>query len=108
NVCGFISEVVYENRLESWENCARQEIKIAGRTETGIRYLPVEHVGNAQRSIEEAKTVRAEAERLLTGGLYTDCYGVTRPLEPTDMMVVAPYNAQVRCLRETLQPGIEV
>ena len=32
----------------------------------------------------------------------------TRPLTPADILVVAPYNMQVRCLRERLPAGVEV
>jgi hypothetical protein len=38
----------------------------------------------------------------MLGGDYTDAKGRTRPLRESDFMVVAPYNAQVRCLREAL------
>jgi uncharacterized protein len=33
--------------------------------------------------------------------------GTTRPLEPADILVVAPYNAQVQCLRAALPAGVE-
>lgn len=41
-------------------------------------------------------------ERLLDGGSFTDVNGHTRPLTPADILVVAPYNMQVRCIRERL------
>jgi uncharacterized protein len=44
----------------------------------------------------------------MLGGDYTDAGGQTRPLGEDDFMVVAPYNAQVRCLRELLPPGVRV
>jgi len=39
----------------------------------------------------------------MRGGSWTGRDGVTRPLEGTDFMVVAPYNIQVRQLRQTLR-----
>ena len=45
---------------------------------------------------------------LLAGGTFTDVEGNTRPLTPADILVVAPYNMQVRCLRERLPAGVEV
>jgi hypothetical protein len=44
----------------------------------------------------------------LHDGLFTDADGPTRTLTAADILVVAPYNMQVRCLREALPPGIEV
>ena len=37
-----------------------------------------------------------------------DADGVTRPLTLDDVLVVAPYNAQVRCLRERLPTGARI
>ena len=37
-----------------------------------------------------------------------DRAGVARPLTASDILVVAPYNMQVRCLRDRLPPGVEV
>jgi superfamily I DNA and/or RNA helicase len=39
----------------------------------------------------------------MRGGWWTNRDGATRPLGQSDFMVVAPYNAQVRCLRRALQ-----
>jgi len=39
----------------------------------------------------------------MLGGAWTDRHERTAPLTQTDFMVVAPYNAQVRRLRETLE-----
>ncbi len=103
DVCRFVSEVVYEGRLHSAEECARQGTAFG----TGIRYVPVEHEGNRQASAEEAEAVAAEIGRML-GGEWTDARGVTRPLGEADFLVVAPYNAQVRRLRAVLPEGVRV
>lgn len=102
DVTAFVSEIVYEGRLRSAEQCARQGTSFG----TGIRYVPVEHEGR-RRSSEEAEAVAAEIARM-AGGDYTDARGRTRPLRHDDFMVVAPYNAQVRCLREALPRGVRV
>jgi uncharacterized protein len=47
-------------------------------------------------------------DQLLATGRFTDSDGTTRPLRPADIMVVAPYNVQVRCLREALSSGVQV
>jgi uncharacterized protein len=46
--------------------------------------------------------------RALLEGAYTDAAGRTRPLAPADIMVVAPYNEQVRRLRQRLPDGVRV
>ena len=48
-----------------------------------------------------------EIERLLRH-TFTEHPKAPRPLTSADVMVVAPYNAQVRLLRETLPDGVEV
>jgi uncharacterized protein len=70
--------------------------------------LPGEHRHNTQQSPEEAEAIAAEVRMLLSGGKVTDRDGVTRPLTASDILVVAPYNMQVRCLREALPDDVEV
>src|SRR5204862_7621356 len=41
-------------------------------------------------------------------GRYTKASGETVNVSPEEIMVVAPYNAQVRCLRERLPEGVRV
>jgi predicted RecB family nuclease len=103
DVCRFISSAFYEDRLESAPGCEAQGSSFG----TGLRYVPVEHVGNSTSSEEEAAAIYAEIERLLAG-TWTDSEGVTKPLRPEDLMVVAPFNAQVKLLTEQLQPGVAV
>ena len=98
DVCRFISEVVYDGRLEGVPEVARQDTAFG----TGLRFLPADHQGNTSASTEEASAV-AEAIRRMRGGSWTDRHGETRPLGEGDFMVVAPYNAQVRRLREALE-----
>jgi hypothetical protein len=63
-----------------------------------IRFLPVDHTGRRQGSRQEAKAVAAEIDCLL-GTQYRDEHG-ERKLVPNDFVVVSPYNAHVRCLRQ--------
>jgi superfamily I DNA and/or RNA helicase len=67
----------------------------------------VEHSGHRQASPEEARVVADEIERLL-GTPCRDEDG-ERSLEPKDIVVVAPYNAHVRRLREQIpNPHIRI
>jgi superfamily I DNA and/or RNA helicase len=108
DVCRFISQAMYEGRLESFAGCAEQRIDAPGElTGTGVRYVEVTHEGNTRASIEEAERIKGLIEDLLKGRyLRTD--GTDDRIEPKDIMVVAPYNAQVRCLREHLPDGVRV
>jgi uncharacterized protein len=107
-VCGFISTLAYDGRLESVHGRERQRIDSPGLSGSGLRFIPVEHAGNAQQSPEEAAVIAREVDRLLDGGTFTDAEGLRRRLEPADILVVVPYNMQVRCVAETLPPGVEV
>lgn len=60
----------------------------------------LEHRGNSVQSVEEAEAI-VELMRSLMGRSWRSKDG-TRPLEPTDVLVVAPYNAQVSLLLKTL------
>ena len=73
----------------------------------GLRWLPIEHQGCSSRSVEEAIAVIKIYESLL-GKTFTDKHGVTRPIEPKDIFVIAPYNAQVRELRQRIQSSAVV
>src|SRR5262249_25020730 len=95
DVCEFISEAFYEGRLRPHERTARQRVGPGGFVEgTGIRFVAVSHEGNRARSREEADLV-ADAIRSLVGRSWIDQKGVTRDLTIDDVLVVAPYNAQV-------------
>jgi uncharacterized protein len=103
DVCRYISSAFYEDRLESAEECAAQGSSFG----TGLRFVAVAHDGNSTSSEEEAAAIKTAIERLL-GGTWTDSEGVTRPITPGDVMVVAPFNAQVKLLTERLQDGVSI
>jgi predicted RecB family nuclease len=96
-ICAFVSEVVYESRLQSHASCANQVVTIDGVRENGIRFVAIEHEGNSQASDQEAEWIATEMRRMLRG-TFTNCDGVTSPLRPSSFLVVAAYNAQVRHL----------
>ena len=103
DVCAFVSTTSYEGRLHSAEECVAQGTSVG----TGLRFLPVEHEGNRGSSVEEAERVAEQVERLV-GETWTDANGVERPIRYEDVLVVAPYNAQVRCLRRKLPERVRV
>lgn len=109
DVCEFVSDLMYDGRLYSAPGRERQRVDASGElTGTGLRWLPVEHKGRSQSSPEEADRIAEAIEPLLSGAAYTDADGVEHPLAPKDILVLAPYNAQVRCLQERLPSGVRV
>jgi uncharacterized protein len=107
DVCRFISDQVYEGRLTSHPDTARQAVAGAAFPPAGAFWVPVPHEGNAQIAPEEVAAIQAAARELLTGA-WTEKDGSTRPMRQSDIIVVAPYNAQVNALREALPEGIRV
>jgi uncharacterized protein len=113
SVCRFISESIYEGRLGSHPDCARQKITVPPgangliTNETGIVFSGVEHDGDIQQSDEEVERVKAIYDELL-GRPYTAKDGSTRPLALEDFLFIAPYNAQVRALQAALPAAARV
>jgi len=110
DVCAFTSELFYERRLTSRPENAKQCLNAGNPLGgTGLRFAPVEHSGNQNESQEEVERVAATVDNLLrTGATWTDKKGETRALGPQDILIVAPYNAQVSALAEKLPAGSRV
>ncbi len=108
DICWFVSQHSYDGRLQSAPGCEQQAITSGGLSGSGLRFISVDHRYNSQQSPEEAQLIAAEVKQLLRTGAVTDCDGKTRPLTPADILVVAPFNMQVRCLRDVLPDGVEV
>ncbi|AZW30935.1 AAA domain protein [Bordetella bronchiseptica GA96-01] len=111
-ICGFISEAIYDGRLRAAPATAAHRLLLdeaAGRElpAHGIRYLPVPHDGNTQSSREEAARV-AELCALLLRQRHVDEAGAPAPLTLDDILFVAPYNVQVNTLRAALPDGARV
>ena len=103
-ICSFNSELFYEGKLEAEEDCKRQLITSDGPISgTGLRYLPIKHQGNTSASIEEADAVANLVEQILASGAqWTDRNGVVHDVTKDDILVIAPYNAQVFEIQQRL------
>ena len=104
DVCDFTSEVFYEGRL-TWEpSLARQDlVGVPPANGTGVRWLPVQHAGDATESIAEARVIADLVGELLdTGATWTDRHGETKAIRLEDVVIVAPYNAHVERLSKVL------
>ena len=112
DVCRFISDAVYDGRLEAEPGNARQCLLLAAAAHealrpTGVRFLPVDHDGCSQRSEREAEVVRALYASLLQQR-FVDRQGVEHPLGVPNILVVAPYNQQVNWLKRVLPDDARV
>jgi uncharacterized protein len=102
-LCAFTSQAYYERRLDHAPVCETRSLAVGN----GPWLLAVDHQGCSQMSWAEAGAVAAQIRGLL-GTPFTDGDGSTRPLRAGDVLVVAPYNAQVRALRAKVPDGVRV
>lgn len=96
-VCAAVSALSYEGRLRSHECAAKRRLD---GYPPGVHVSPVAHQGNSTESPEEADAIVAQIGELL-GRSWTDERG-SRPLSAADVLVLAPYNAQVTLIRRRL------
>jgi predicted RecB family nuclease len=97
-VCAPVSTLAYEGRLQSYDHVTAAR-RLAGLP-PGLHVLRVRHEGNSIESPQEAETI-VTLIRSLVGSAWTTEHG-TRPLNGADVLVLAPYNAQVLLLRRHL------
>jgi len=103
-ITSFTSEVYYEDRLVSVPGLENQAILgSANYSGSGLVHVPVEHEGNTSKSKEEVEVVANIVDELLDGSvLYRDKDGIESIVTVGDILIVAPYNAQVAILSERL------
>jgi predicted RecB family nuclease len=105
-ICYFTSELFYDGRLQPRPGLEHQTIVGTALAGSGLRFVAVEHSGNQSDSPEEAAAV-ADIVAELLGAHYVDAASVSRPITLDDILIVAPYNAQVAALKEAV-PGARV
>jgi uncharacterized protein len=108
NICRFTSELFYESRLKPRESLQGYVIEGHPWVEgAGLWYVPVEHAGNRNSSAEEVEAIAKIVEGLLRSDVRWYGGRESRSLLPDDILIVAPYNAQVSDLLGRL-PGHRV
>ena len=111
DLCAFTSEAFYEGRLEPEAHLSRQTVlggsgPIEG---TGPRFASSPSVDADSESPEEADAVAMLARSIVeTETRWTNEDGVTRPVDWDDILIVAPYNAQVGAIARRLPPKARV
>ncbi len=111
-VCQFISDAIYDGRLqpESLTSCRsihrgpEQTNRVARIA--GLLYVPVDHEARTYESEEEAVAIQEIIQELLRHSLQLGAEPA-RPIGLEDILIVAPYNLQVRKLR-SIMPGARI
>jgi uncharacterized protein len=102
-ITAFTSELFYRGELEARAETHAQQLTVAGApVEPGLQLDLVTHRHNTRSSTEEAARVVELCRHYLGHGQFTDREGTTGPMRASDLRVVAPYNAQVRTIRDAL------
>ena len=109
-VCTFISELFYDNRLVARAENRTQRLNTNDLLDgAGLRFVPVEHFGNQTESPEEVERITELINNLLENRVtWTNKDGQTLALDLQEILVVAPYNAQVSALSRRLPAGTHV
>ncbi len=105
SICKFISSRVYENRIKSIESNDKRIIELADnkilKKSFGIQYIALDHSGNEQSSMEEVLKIK-EIVRTLLSSKRINSHGERVDVEKGDILIVTPYNHQVRLLSDNL------
>ena len=113
DVCRFISDAVYDGRLEPEPKNANQTLVLGAKPHpalqpTGVVFWSMDHAGCAQKSTEEAQEIERIYQSLLKQASWIDREGKKRRVTPDDILVVAPYNMQMKLLQRTLPANARV
>ena len=104
DICALTSELFYEGRLNPHAGLERQMVNSSSRiTGTGLRFVPVRHHGNQNSSEEEAELIRLLVNEILESRTtWVNQKGEEKLIGFDDILIVAPYNAQVFELQQRL------
>lgn len=103
-IAEFTSEIFYNNKLKALPELSNQKISGGSLFDgEGLFYVPVPHDGNQNRSDEEILKIEAIVENLMKQGRWSDERSVSHRITAKDILVVAPYNAQVDGLKAKLK-----
>jgi uncharacterized protein len=108
--CSPASEQYYDGRLESEPGLELQEVLSASVfSGSGLRFIPIGHEGNQNRCDEEVSAI-AEIVCTLADGNHewVNKANARTRLTLRDILVIAPYNAQVSALKCALPSDARV
>ena len=104
DICAYTSELFYEGRLHPRPGLEIQAIHSSGRVHsTGLCYVAVPTEGNQSSSPEEADCIRDLVDEILASGTsWIDRHGIEHVVTLQDILIIAPYNAQVFELQDRI------
>ena len=100
DLCARVSTLSYEDRLHSAPTASDRHLD---GVEPGLHVVSVDHTGNRTESPEEADAIVAGVRSVLGAAWTESADAAPRPLEAREILVVAPYNAQVQVVRAALE-----
>lgn len=111
-VCRFISDAVYDGRLEPEPGNVRRVLVLDDVAHpilrpAGIAHALIEHKGCSQGSDEEVALV-CDVYASAMRQCFTDKDGAVHAMTARNILVVAPYNVQVNLLRRALPADARV
>lgn len=105
----FVSDAFYAGALDAEPGCANRRLVAPADgfghealKPHGLAFAELEHAACTQRSDEEAREIAALYAAALACTVV-DRHGAERAMTPADILVVAPYNVQVRTLERALR-----
>jgi uncharacterized protein len=109
SITRFTSELFYENRLTSKEDLKILSIEGSSiLSGAGLYYQPVNHFGRQTHCDEEVIEIKEIVERILQDKVgWTNRKGEKNFVTKDDILIVAPYNSQVKALLKVL-PGFRI
>lgn len=110
-LCAFISEAIYDGRLEAHPSTAERHLALRSGADTALRaaglsFVPIAHDGCTQSSRAEAEAIARLVAELQTHKVVRG--GKESPVTLEDILIVAPYNLQVNLLKQLLPQGAQV
>jgi len=110
-ICEFISDAIYDGRVAAEPVTSGRELRLDSEhrnrieAHAGVVYAPVEHDGNQCESEEEVEAIGEILQDLTRAQIVEN--GIARRFRNDDVLIVSPYNLQVRRLRQRF-PDIRV
>ena len=109
NICTFTSDLFYEGRLNA--RVFNRNREISGHpwlNGAGLWFVPVDHQANRNSSAEEIEVIARIVESLLRPEVkWSRSEGNLRRLTADDILIVAPFNAQVADLTARM-PEVQI
>ena len=109
DLTAFVSDLAYEGRLEAAPG--RERVAVLGEgplSGSGLRVHPVRHVLTAADKSQQEADVVARLWQSVQGSTWRNHEGVESRIGPDQVLVVAPYNAQVALIKAALPDGARV